>query len=86
MLVQQQMENVPLLLMTPHQAAEIHGSVAGYARLVEADKSMSAMIHNDVEKEWMMPLLELVMSLIFARTIRANILRMQIDICGTFAG
>lgn len=27
--------------------------------LVEADKSMTAMIHNDVEKEWMMPLLEL---------------------------
>jgi len=27
--------------------------------MVEADKSMSAMIQNDVEKEWMMPLLEL---------------------------
>ena len=27
--------------------------------MVEADKSMSAMIHNDIEKEWMMPLLEL---------------------------
>jgi DNA sulfur modification protein DndC len=27
--------------------------------LVEADKSMTAMIHNDVEKEWMTPLLEL---------------------------
>lgn len=27
--------------------------------LVEADKSMTAMIHNDVEKEWMMPLLKL---------------------------
>lgn len=27
--------------------------------LVEADKSMTAMIQNDVEKEWMMPLLEL---------------------------
>ena len=27
--------------------------------LVEKDKSMTAMIHNDVEKEWMMPLLDL---------------------------
>ena len=27
--------------------------------MVEADKSMTAMIQNDVEKEWMMPLLEL---------------------------
>jgi DNA sulfur modification protein DndC len=27
--------------------------------LVEQDKSMSAMIHNDQEKEWMMPLLEI---------------------------
>lgn len=27
--------------------------------MVEADKSMSAMIHNDIEKEWMMPLLAL---------------------------
>lgn len=27
--------------------------------LVEKDKSMTAMIHNDSEKEWMMPLLEL---------------------------
>lgn len=27
--------------------------------LVEADKSMTAMIQNDAEKEWMMPLLEL---------------------------
>lgn len=27
--------------------------------LVEADKSMTAMIHNDVEKEWMTPLLKL---------------------------
>jgi DNA sulfur modification protein DndC len=27
--------------------------------MVEADKSMSAMIHNDIEKEWMMPLLEM---------------------------
>ncbi len=27
--------------------------------LVEKDKSMTAMIHNDAEKEWMLPLLEL---------------------------
>jgi DNA sulfur modification protein DndC len=33
--------------------------------LVEQDKSMAAMIQNDVEKEWMLPLLELRNSLDF---------------------
>jgi len=36
--------------------------------LVEADKSMSAMIQNDMEKEWMMPLLELRNMIDFRKT------------------
>jgi DNA sulfur modification protein DndC len=35
--------------------------------LVEKDKSMSAMIHNDAEKEWMLPLLKLRNKLDFRR-------------------
>lgn len=40
--------------------------------LVEADKSMTAMIHNDVEKEWMMPLLELRNMIDFRKTIEGE--------------
>jgi len=47
--------------------------------LVEQDKSMTAMIQNDAEKEWMMPLLDLRNALDFrsgalARTIRRGLI------------
>ncbi len=44
--------------------------------MVEADKSMSAMIHNDIEKEWMMPLLEL-RNLMDFRRMTGNVQLMQ---------
>ena len=44
--------------------------------LVDKDKSMSAMIQNDEEKEWMLPLLELRNDLDLATTSR----------CGTSGG
>ncbi len=40
--------------------------------LVEKDKSMTAMIQNDAEKEWMMPLLKLRNELDFRQTRTAN--------------